>query len=87
MTTSVELAVDLAVSEVVSRRTGSVPGWLILDESFEGLDPVTKESCMQILGRYASDKVVLVIDHASELKESFTQFVNVIHEGGRSRLE
>ena len=42
MEAAVELAVDLAVAQVVSRRTGAVPGWIILDEAFEGLGPAEK---------------------------------------------
>lgn len=85
MITAVELAVDMAVSAVVSRRTASAPGWIILDESFEGLGTVEKEACMGIL-RATPNKLVLVVDHASEFKEMFTQFVNVEYQGGKSRL-
>ena len=87
METAVELAVDLAVATVVSRRTGSMPGWLILDESFTGLGPVEAEASMEILRAFAEDRLVLVVDHASEFKSLFTQFVDVTYEGGESRVE
>lgn len=86
MITAAELAVDLAVATVVSRRTGAVPGWLVLDESFEGLGSVEKEACMDILQGYAHDKLVLVVDHSSEFKEMFAQFVWVEYQGGKSRI-
>lgn len=86
MLTSVELAVDLAVSSVVSRRAGIVPGWLVLDEAFEGLDIVSKESGMTILSQYAQDRLVLVVDHATEFKEMFTQFVDVELRNGVSSI-
>jgi DNA repair exonuclease SbcCD ATPase subunit len=86
MLTSVELAVDLAVSSVVSRRAGIVPGWLVLDEAFEGLDLVSKESGMTILSQYGQDRLVLVVDHATEFKEMFTQFVNVELRNGVSSV-
>ncbi len=86
METAVELAVDLAVAQVVSRRTGAVPGWLILDESFTGLGPVEAEASMEILRSFAEDKLVLVVDHASEFKSMFTQFVDVEYQGGFSRV-
>lgn len=87
MVTSVELAVDLAVANVVSRRTGKMPGWLILDESFEGLDLKTKESCMELLKRYAEDKLVLVVDHATEFQESFNHFIHVQYSAGVSTIK
>lgn len=86
MQTSVELAVDLAVAEVVSRRTGAVPHWLILDECFEGLGTVEKEGCLEILQGYAKDRLVLVIDHASEFKEMFSKFIEIEHSNGESIL-
>lgn len=87
METAVELAVDLAVATVVSRRTGAMPGWLILDESFTGLGPVEAEASMEILRAFAEDRLVLVVDHASEFKSLFTQFVDVTYESGQSRVE
>jgi DNA repair exonuclease SbcCD ATPase subunit len=87
METAVELAVDLAVATVVSRRTGAVPGWLVLDESFTGLGPVEAEASMEILRAFAEDRLVLVVDHASEFKSLFTQFVDVEYQGGFSRIK
>lgn len=84
--TSIELAVDLAVAEVVSRRTGAVPSWLILDECFEGLGTAEKEGCLEILQGYAKDRLVLVVDHASEFKEMFSQFIDIEFKNGESFL-
>ena len=86
MQVNVELAVDLAVAAVTSQRTGSLPGWLILDESFEGLERVNKEACMEMLSLFARDRLVLVVDHASEFKEMFTRFIDVELKDGRSRV-
>lgn len=86
MLTATELAVDIAVGNVVSRRTGVVPGWVVLDESFEGLGPSEKEASMEILRVYGAEKLVLVVDHASEFKEMFSQFIDVKCDGGVSRV-
>jgi DNA repair exonuclease SbcCD ATPase subunit len=75
--TSVELAVDLAVARVVSARLGCNLQWMILDESFEGHDPATKEACMTLLQQYAADKLIIIVDHSSEFKEMFTQEILV----------
>jgi DNA repair exonuclease SbcCD ATPase subunit len=82
----IELAVDLAVAAVVSRRTGIVPSWMILDEAFEGLGVVEKEGCLEILRTCASDRLILVVDHASEVKSMFSQSIDIEYENGYSRL-
>jgi len=86
MYTSVEGQVDLAVMAVVQRRTGSLPGFLFLDESFNGQGNVTKEATMEVLREYAQEKLVVVIDHNSEMKELFTQFIDVVYKDGKSEV-
>jgi DNA repair exonuclease SbcCD ATPase subunit len=86
MLSTLELAVDLAVGAVISRRSGVSPGWLILDESFDGLDPISKESCLEILQKYARDRLVIVVDHMSETKGLFTDRIVVEYRGGDSRV-
>jgi hypothetical protein len=68
--TSIGLAVDLAVAGVISSRLGCHLNWVVLDESFEGHDAVTKLSCLEMLQAYAADKLVIIVDHMSEFKES-----------------
>jgi DNA repair exonuclease SbcCD ATPase subunit len=86
MYTSVEGQVDLAVMAVVQRRTGSLPGFLFLDESFNGQGNVTKEATMEVLREYGQEKLVVVIDHNSEFKELFTQFIDVVYKDGKSEI-
>jgi DNA repair exonuclease SbcCD ATPase subunit len=89
MTSSITLAVDLAVGEVIADRTGARPGWLILDECFDGMDPVTKEACLELL-RDTAEKdgiLILVIDHGAELKEMFEKVVTVAFQNGRSWID
>lgn len=87
MSTAVELAVDLAVRKVVSARMGSTPGWLILDECFEGLGATEKESVMALLSQAAHDTLILVVDHATEFKEMFNQVIEIEYSNGRSRIK
>lgn len=86
MLSAIELAVDLAVGAVIARRAGTCPGWLILDESFDGLGPVEKKTCMEILQTYAHDRLVIVVDHMSETKGWFTQRVQIEYSCGKSRI-
>jgi DNA repair exonuclease SbcCD ATPase subunit len=57
-----------------------------LDESFNGQGNVTKEANMEVLREYAQEKLVVVIDHNSEFKEMFTQFIDVVYKDGRSEI-
>lgn len=86
MYSAVRLAVRVAVRRVCSRRTGSFPCWLALDESFDGLDHVSKEACMEILAEAAREDLILVVDHSSEFKELFTQFLDLEFKNGETRL-
>ncbi len=86
MLSAIELAVDLAVGAVIGRREGITPGWLILDESFDGLGPVEKATCMEILQTYAQDRLVIVVDHSSETQGLFTQRIMVEYLDGKSRI-
>ncbi len=86
MQTSVELVVDLALMTVVQRRTGTLPGWLMLDEAFNGQGTITKEAALEALRTYAEEKLIVVVDHSSETKEFFSQVIEVENSGGRSSV-
>jgi DNA repair exonuclease SbcCD ATPase subunit len=83
---SINLAVDLAVARVISQRLGCNLNWIVLDEAFNGHDPVTKFSCLEMLKQYASDKLVIIVDHATEFKDMFAQTIKVVHQDGQSRI-
>jgi len=87
MMTSVELAVDLAVAEVISRRTNSAPGWLCLDESFDGLDLASKEAAFSLLQGQARKKLILVVDHSESFSELFAETITVVAKDGKSKIE
>lgn len=77
MGASADLAVDLGVVDVVQRRLGSTPGWLALDETFNGMPKSTKETALEILENFAQNRLVIVVDHGTEMKEHFTQVLTV----------
>jgi DNA repair exonuclease SbcCD ATPase subunit len=83
---AVELAVDLALGNVISRRTGIFPGWLVLDEPFSGLGPEEKESCLDMLKIASRDRLIFIIDHSTESKEYFDYAIEVTNENERSKL-
>lgn len=85
--TSVELIVDLAIGNIIGRRTGVIPGWLILDESFDGHDVPVKEACLELLKTVASDRLIFVIDHSSEVSELFDKVILVESENDISTVK
>ena len=87
MQSAIELAVDLALGAVVMSREGIAPGWLVLDESFGGLGAVEMESCLEILQKYAQDRLVLVVEHMQEFKSMFTKVIQIGFKNGISFLE
>lgn len=76
-TTSARLAADLGVIGVITRRLGGALNWLILDETFSGHNPATKQACMDVLRQCADDKLVLVVDHTSETQDLFDKKIKV----------
>ncbi len=87
MMTAVELAVDLAVRKVISARSGVNPGWLILDECFEGLGIAEKEAAMGLLQQASRNTLIFVVDHSSEFQEMFNQVIQVNNLNGHSYIE
>ncbi len=83
---SVRLAVDLGVGEVAAKRRGSYPGWLVIDEGFDGLGDISKESCMDTLAAYAGNRLILIIDHSSTLQGTFSQIIDIESLDERSRI-
>jgi DNA repair exonuclease SbcCD ATPase subunit len=86
MFSSVEGVVDIALMSVIQRRVGTLPGWLFLDESWNGQGNVTKEAAMEVLREFSNDKLIVVIDHSSETKEFFSKIIEVRYSNGMSEV-
>ena len=84
MGTSADLAVDLGIAAVVEGRLGSAPGWLCLDESFNGMPKNVKEAALEILQQFSQDRLVLVVDHGTELQQMFNKVLTVQEVDGKS---
>lgn len=70
--TSVHLAVDLAFLRIIGQRQGGkIPGFYMLDESFNGHDAAVKEACMEILSEMAQDRQIIIVDHSAEFKDMY----------------
>ncbi len=85
--TSIELATDLAIGKVIAQRTGLSLNWLVLDESFEGHDVPVKEACLELLKNAAKDKLIFVIDHATEVNEYFDKCITIESNNDTSTIK
>lgn len=86
MLLSVEQAVDIAINRVVSRRTGVVPGWIVMDECFADMDVNTQEEMVAVLRELSKERVVVVVDHHESFKEMFSQNITLSIEKGISSI-
>jgi DNA repair exonuclease SbcCD ATPase subunit len=84
---SVELAVDLSIAKVIGDRTGVRPGFMIFDESFSAHCLPVKQACLAVLAHAATDAMIMVVDHATELREGFSAFIDVESERDVSRFK
>jgi DNA repair exonuclease SbcCD ATPase subunit len=85
--TAIQLALDLAVAQVLGQRTGLEAGWLILDEPFVGLPAAETEQVMEVLQTVAKNRLILIVDHGTESQQMFSQTIDVVNENGRSRIQ
>lgn len=84
--TAIDLAVDLAVIDTIESKTGRGANFFIMDEPFNGLDSVCKESCLDILRQMNLNKKIIMIDHSSELKEMVSDVITVCLSGENSSI-
>ena len=83
---AVDLAVDLAVIDMIESRTGKGIDLFALDEPFDGLDSVCKENCLEVLKNHMSDRKIIIVDHSNETKQMVSDKIVVIREGNVSSI-
>lgn len=83
---SVELCADLAVAQVIRDRSGSRLGWIALDEAMDGLDIEPKKAALDVIKQKTKGQI-LIIDHATEIKEGFSTVFNVVFDGDYSSVD
>jgi DNA repair exonuclease SbcCD ATPase subunit len=82
---AIELCSDLAAAEVIRARSGCGLGWICLDEVMDGLGAVEKEAAVNMI-RQRVKGLVLMIEHSTEIKESFNEVIEIEFSGKESRL-
>lgn len=85
--TSLDLAIDLAVLDLLETRTGKGTDLFILDEPFQALDSVNSEQVLEMLINYQGSKRLIVVDHDPITKQMVTDKILVIREGQTSRID
>jgi DNA repair exonuclease SbcCD ATPase subunit len=81
---AIDLAVDLAVNDLIECRRGGGFDWIVLDEPFNGLDTIGKEACLELLSGEEINRRIIVVDHGSELKEMVSDKILVERNGEES---
>jgi DNA repair exonuclease SbcCD ATPase subunit len=84
---AVDLAVDLAVIDMIESQTGNGIDLFVLDEPFDGLDAICRENCLEVLKNHASQRKILIVDHSTETKQMVQDKIIVIRDGQTSRLD
>jgi DNA repair exonuclease SbcCD ATPase subunit len=83
---ALSLCVDFALVDVMERQFGLSLSPIILDEPFDGLDGAGREFVIELLEKFSTDRQVVVIDHASEVKSMFSKVISVEKRNGVSSI-
>ena len=84
---SVDLAVDLAVIDLVESESAKGIDVFILDEPFTGLDTVSIEMALEVLKNSNSTKKLIVVDHNPEVKQMVSNRLIVVRDGSSSTIK
>ena len=79
-------AIDLAMLDVFEQYSGAFVSPLILDEPFNNMDAVTRESVVELLQTVATKRLVIVVDHSAECKSLFDRVIMVTKKNGISSV-
>ena len=83
---SVDLAVDLALIEMIEYKVGKGADFFVLDEPFDGLDSVNKGQCLDLLLALDTNKRMIIVDHSTETKAMITDVITVVRDGEESKI-
>ena len=84
---AIDLAIDLAVNDLIEMRSGRGFDWVVLDEPFGGLDSIGKEACLGVLTEQSNNRRIIMVDHGSELKELINDIIVVERNGEESIIQ
>lgn len=84
--TAAELAIDLAVIDLIEDRANKGIDIFILDEPFTGLDPICIEPMLEVLKNSNTKKRIIIVDHNPEVKQMVESRLTAIRDGATSRI-
>lgn len=79
---SLLLATDVAVDTVLCTRLGVDINYKILDEQFGWVDGDNKEHLLEFIKQKYSDKIIMIIDHGSELNAAIDRKITITKQNG-----
>lgn len=83
----IDIAVNMALQDLVSSRSNKSIDLIVYDEMFDGLDAIGCETVMEILKEKAVQVgTIYVITHNDNLKQLFTNVVTVDKNNGETTL-
>lgn len=84
---SVDLAIDMAVIDLIETRTNKGINLFILDEPFNGQDTIGVEMALEVLKSSNTNKKLIVVDHNPIVKEFISDRIIVIRDGEISHIQ
>ena len=84
----VDIAVNMALQDLVLSRSNKKIDFVVFDEAFESLDPIGCELVINLLQEKAqSCPTILVITHNSHLKDLFDKRIQVCKQNGETSIK
>jgi len=84
---SVDLAIDMAVIDLIESRTNKGINIFILDEPFNGQDTIGVEMALEVLKSSNTNKKLIVVDHNPVVKEFISDRIVVVRNGEESHIQ
>lgn len=83
----IDLALRIALSTLLVRRTGASLPILVIDEGFGTQDSAAREKLVEAIGSIQDDfEKIIVITHLEELKDKFPVLINVTKTANGSMI-
>jgi exonuclease SbcC len=83
----INFAIRIAISRLLARRSGAKLQTLIMDEGFGSQDGKGREKLIEVIGAIKEDfEKILVITHVEELKDAFSQRIEVTKDASGSHV-
>jgi len=82
--TAIDLAVDLAVIDMIESKAGKGADFFIMDEPFDGLEEINISQCLEILQQVDTNKKIIIVDHNPIAKEMINDRIIVQRDGEES---